>query len=173
MNANADDATNPDTDAPAAAVIAEEGAAEPAKPARRKRAAKPAAPAAEGPSSDASAEAVVTDKPVRRRRTTAKASDADSPPSDAPASADPIHARSIEPDDLAPVVDTDEIVDDALGIFGVQIRAESRGLDALMLEDLRHAGVEIREGQRARVREGFWGEYISLWVRRSADAASA
>ncbi len=107
MNANADDATNPDTDAPAAAVIAEEGAAEPAKPARRKRAAKPAAPAAEGPSSDASAEAAVTDKPVRRRRTTAKASDADSPPNAAPGSGDPMHARSIEPDDLAPVVDTD------------------------------------------------------------------
>jgi hypothetical protein len=67
----------------------------------------------------------------------------------------------------APVVDTDEIVDDALGIFGVQIRAESRGFDALMLEDLRHAGVEIREGQRARVAEGFWGDYTSLWFRKS------
>ena len=73
----------------------------------------------------------------------------------------------------APVVDTDEIVDDALGIFRVQSRAESRGFDAFMLEDLRHAGVEVREGQRARVMEGFWGEYTSLWFRRSAGSASA
>jgi hypothetical protein len=65
----------------------------------------------------------------------------------------------------APVVDTDEIVDDALGIFRVQISEESRGYDALLLDDLRRAGVEIREGQRARIREGFWGDYISLWFR--------
>jgi hypothetical protein len=68
----------------------------------------------------------------------------------------------------APTVDTDEIVDDALEIFGVQIRTQSRGVDALILEDLRHAGVLIREGQRARVREGSWGEYTSLWFRRPA-----
>jgi len=73
----------------------------------------------------------------------------------------------------APTVDTDEIVDDALGIFAVQIREESRGYDALLLEDLRRAGVEIRQGERARVREGFWGEYSSLWFRRSQPSASA
>jgi hypothetical protein len=58
----------------------------------------------------------------------------------------------------APTVDTDEIVDDALGIFAVQIREESRGYDALMLEDLRRSGVEIREGERTRVR---WGSGVS------------
>ena len=72
----------------------------------------------------------------------------------------------------APSVDTDEIIDDALGIFAVQIRKVSRGYDALMLEDLCRAGVEIREGERARVREGFWGEYTSLWFRKSHASAS-
>jgi hypothetical protein len=71
----------------------------------------------------------------------------------------------------APIVDTDEIVDDALGIFEVQIREDSRGYDALMLEDLRRAGVEIREGELAQVREGFWGEYTSMWFRRSSAPA--
>ncbi len=72
----------------------------------------------------------------------------------------------------APVVDSDEIVDDALGVFGVQVSAESRGFDHLLLEDLRNAGVEVREGQRTRVGEGFWGEYISLWFRRPHGAES-
>jgi hypothetical protein len=73
----------------------------------------------------------------------------------------------------APVFDTDEIIDDALQTFGVQIREKSRGFDAIMLEDLRLAGVEIREGQPTRVREGFSGEYASLWFRKSAGPASA
>lgn len=72
----------------------------------------------------------------------------------------------------APTVDMDEIVDDALGIFAVQIREESRGYDTLMLKDLRRAGVEIREGERVLVGEGFWGEYASLWFRRSQPPAS-
>lgn len=78
MNANADDATQPDTDAPAAVpLVAEEGASEPVKPARRKRAVKPAAQAA-GEGSEVRgpllADTLVTDKPVRRRRATAKES---------------------------------------------------------------------------------------------------
>ncbi len=71
----------------------------------------------------------------------------------------------------APVVDLDEIVDDALGMFSVRIREESRGYDARMLEDLRRAGVEIRQGETVRVREDFWGEYTSLWFRRSPSSA--
>ena len=63
--------------------------------------------------------------------------------------------------------DIDEIVDDALGIFAVQIQEESRGYDARMLEDLQRAGIEIREGERAQVREGAWGEYTSLWFRKT------
>lgn len=73
----------------------------------------------------------------------------------------------------APRPDTDEIVDDALNIFGVQIRDESRGFDSLLLEDIRRAGVEVREGQRARVREGLLGEYVSLWFRRSKTTGSS
>jgi hypothetical protein len=71
----------------------------------------------------------------------------------------------------APTVDTDEIVDDALGLFRVRIREESRGYDALMLEDLRRTGVEVREGEGARIREGFWGQYTSLWFRRTPAPA--
>jgi hypothetical protein len=71
----------------------------------------------------------------------------------------------------APACDQDEIIDDALGIFGVQIREETKGFDALLLSDLRDAGVEMREGQSARVSEGFWGEYTSLWFRRSNGSA--
>lgn len=56
---------------------------------------------------------------------------------------------------VAPIVDTDEIVDDALGLFGVRIRKDSRGYDALLLNDLRREGVEIREGELARIRDGF------------------
>ena len=73
----------------------------------------------------------------------------------------------------AATADTDEIVDDALGLFRVQIREESRGYDALLIEDLRRAGVEIREGETARVREGFWGQYTSMWFRRPRSQASA
>jgi hypothetical protein len=72
----------------------------------------------------------------------------------------------------APVVDLDEIVDDALRIFRVRIREESRGYNALRLEDLRRAGVEIRQGETTRVREGGWGEYTSLWFRRSHSSSS-
>jgi len=51
----------------------------------------------------------------------------------------------------APTVDTDEIIDDALGMFSVQIREESIGLDARMLDDLARAGFDIREGERTRI----------------------
>jgi hypothetical protein len=64
------------------------------------------------------------------------------------------------------VVDSDEIIDDALALFEVPIREESAGYDDLLLRDIRAAGIDVREGQRVRVREGFWGEYTSLWFRR-------
>ena len=70
----------------------------------------------------------------------------------------------------APTVDTDEIVDDALNIFRAPIRQESRGYDALLLEDLRRAGVEIRQGESAQIREGSWGKYTSLWFRKSGPS---
>src|SRR5262249_46744683 len=65
----------------------------------------------------------------------------------------------------APTADRDELVDDARGIFGISVREESRGMVPLQLEDFRHAGVEVREGQRAPVGEGFWGDYTCLWFR--------
>ena len=71
----------------------------------------------------------------------------------------------------APAVDMDEIIDDALGIFRIQIRAESRGFDALMLDDILGAGVEVREGQRARVGAGIWADHTSMWFRRSGGPA--
>jgi hypothetical protein len=60
------------------------------------------------------------------------------------------------------------MIDDALNLFAVEIREESRGFDPLIAQDLRDAGVEIREGRRARVNEGPAGDYLSLWFRRSA-----
>jgi len=73
----------------------------------------------------------------------------------------------------APAVDVDEIIDDALGLFRVHIREQSRGYDALLLEDLERTGVEIREGETADVSEGFWGRYTSMWFRRPPVPASA
>ncbi len=94
MNANADDATNPDTDATAAASVADEGALQPEKPARRKRAAKPASQDAEGSvPAESVADTVTTNKPVRRRRTTTKAADAGTATSNALASGESVHAE--------------------------------------------------------------------------------
>jgi hypothetical protein len=39
-------------------------------------------------------------------------------------------------------------------------------IDALRLQALQQAGVEIREGQRLRIREDAWGKYVTLWLRR-------
>lgn len=67
----------------------------------------------------------------------------------------------------APWRDTDEIIDDALGIFAIQIREESRGMDHLMLQDLHQAGVEIGEGESTLINNGFsTTEYRSLWFRK-------
>jgi hypothetical protein len=73
----------------------------------------------------------------------------------------------------APKVDTDEIVDDALGLFRVPVRQESRGYDGLLIEDMLRAGVEIQMGEAAQVQEGFWGEYTSMWFRRLPSPASS
>lgn len=54
----------------------------------------------------------------------------------------------------APPWDFDEIIDDAINIFGVATRPESGGFDPLLLEDIRRSGVEVREGALV---EGFPG----------------
>ena len=46
----------------------------------------------------------------------------------------------------APVVDSDEIIDDAIGLFNVRIREESRGFNDLILADIALSGVDIRGG---------------------------
>jgi 23S rRNA pseudouridine2605 synthase len=84
MNANADDATSPDSDAPTAPVAAEQdGDAAPAKPARRKRTVKaPAAEAAPGESAEpaATAEGEAPPKPARKRRAAPKEAAAEDTP---------------------------------------------------------------------------------------------
>jgi len=75
MNVNADDATHPDAEAPAAVTAVEEAEAAPAKPVRRKRTVKTAEAAeaevaAEIPAA-ASEEDQAAPKPARRRRTAA------------------------------------------------------------------------------------------------------
>jgi hypothetical protein len=70
--------------------------------------------------------------------------------------------------------DGDEIIDDAIGIFAVQIRPESRGLDHLLINDIRRAGVEIRTGELVQGRPDIPKQlaYQFLWFRRSPPVAT-
>jgi hypothetical protein len=65
--------------------------------------------------------------------------------------------------------DFDEITDDAIGLFGVVTRPESRGDDLALRQDILRAGVEIRPGVVREV-EAFSGRRESIhhvWFRRS------
>ena len=57
----------------------------------------------------------------------------------------------------------------AIGIFRVEIRPESRGYDALLLEDINRSSVEVREGVLeeglAGMRDGWKVQYV--WFRRT------
>jgi hypothetical protein len=64
----------------------------------------------------------------------------------------------------APDVDWDEVTDDAIDLFQVRVRDESRGNDAALRDDLRAAGVEIREGVKETNRPGRPYQYV--WFRR-------
>ena len=75
----------------------------------------------------------------------------------------------------APSRDYDEITDDAIGIFSVQIRPDSRGFEQLLRRDILAAGIEIRDGAIGHVtypvtsRESnriLRDEYRSVWFRR-------
>ena len=66
----------------------------------------------------------------------------------------------------APEVDQDEIIDDAIGVFGARIQEESRGFDARLLADLARAGVAIRNGERMTLGDSPWGGWTSMWFRR-------
>jgi hypothetical protein len=70
----------------------------------------------------------------------------------------------------APEGDWDEVTDEALGLFEVPIRLESRGFDALLREDIRRAGVEIREGVSDPDMGHPWGwAYRYTWFRRAPN----
>lgn len=63
--------------------------------------------------------------------------------------------------------DRDEIIDDAIGLFGVGIREDTRGYDAMLLENVRMAGVDIRHGKTVPGPSGRKGtDLTSLWFRR-------
>lgn len=47
----------------------------------------------------------------------------------------------------APPWDSDEVIDDAIGIFAVEIRPMSLGFDPLLMDDIRRSGVDVRAGE--------------------------
>jgi hypothetical protein len=70
--------------------------------------------------------------------------------------------------------DFDEITDDAIGLFSVEIRPESRGNDRALRHDILRSGVEIRPGAVCPG-EHFPGrreEFHYIWFRRR-DTISA
>ena len=68
----------------------------------------------------------------------------------------------------APEGDWDEVTDEALGLFDVPVSPESHGFDALLREDIRKAGVEIREGVTDPDMGHPWGwAYKYTWFRRA------
>jgi len=69
----------------------------------------------------------------------------------------------------APGGDWDEVTDEALGFFEMPIRSESRGFDALLREDVRRAGLEIREGISDPDMGHPWSwAYRYTWFRRGS-----
>jgi hypothetical protein len=74
----------------------------------------------------------------------------------------------------APEGDWDDVTDEALGLFKVSIRPESRGFDELLREDIRRAGVEIREGVIDPDMGHPWGwAYKYTWFRRATNRQGA
>lgn len=70
----------------------------------------------------------------------------------------------------APEGDWDEVTDEAIDLFGVPIRPESFGFDALIRRDIRRAGVEIREGVSDPDMGHPWGwAFTYTWFRRAPD----
>jgi len=71
--------------------------------------------------------------------------------------------------------DFDEITDDAIELFSVPIRPESRGYDQALRQDILRAGVEIKPGA---VRDAEWipgrRERVHyIWFRRSGERRHA
>ena len=65
----------------------------------------------------------------------------------------------------APVADSDEIIDDAIGLFNVQIREESRGFNDLILADIALSGVDVRGGA---LKGTPLPTHRSIWFKRLA-----
>jgi len=66
------------------------------------------------------------------------------------------------------VHDSDEIIDDAINIFGVTTKRESAGYDSLLLRDIVDSGVDVREGVTvsSSPRIAMTGPVRYLWFRR-------
>jgi hypothetical protein len=70
----------------------------------------------------------------------------------------------------APEGDWDEVTDEAIRLFEIATRPESRGFDALLRDDVRQAGVEMQPGVRDpdMGHPGGWA-YVYTWFRRAAE----
>ena len=65
----------------------------------------------------------------------------------------------------APAVDQDEIIDDALNIYRIKLSEKAKGYNSLMIEEIKAAGIDVKEGQSPKINDSLWGEYISLWFK--------
>jgi hypothetical protein len=74
----------------------------------------------------------------------------------------------------APPWDTDEIIDDAIGLFGVEIRPQSRGFDSILMGEILRSGVEVRMGELVQgvseMPEGL--KYQFIWFRRASPVGT-
>jgi hypothetical protein len=70
-----------------------------------------------------------------------------------------------------PHVDSDEMIDEAIGYFRVQVRPGSRPFDQLYLEDIRRSGIEIREAPMTKdpTVPPFWSHIRHLWFRAKEE----
>ena len=68
----------------------------------------------------------------------------------------------------APPYDFDEVVDDAINIFGIDVRYRTP-FDADRVRGLQERGVEIREGCTVRVHTDPILEFRYFWFRREAE----
>jgi histidine triad (HIT) family protein len=71
----------------------------------------------------------------------------------------------------APPWDTDEIIDDAIGVFGIGV-AHLTSLDSDRVTGLRQMGVDVAEGQRLPATGSDRFELRVLWFRRRAEAGA-
>ncbi len=75
----------------------------------------------------------------------------------------------------APARDYDEITDDAIGLFSVQIPPDSTGYEHLLRRDILQAGIEIRQGavRKGPFPGGRQDEIQYVWFRRGNPNESA